>query len=119
MRERQIRLTELIGEAALHQAHGDPRVVRDQLRALAAVDGPPVVYVLPSLCVPPSSGPATILQFAALPGLGAVYLPGLSGGVCLTGPARHRQPYQGIRAAPGIGAAPAASAHLIREIAAA
>ncbi len=118
VRERQIRLTVLIGEAALRQVHGDPEVMRDQLRALAVVGGRAVVYVLPSRCVPRSSGPATILRFTAVPGLGAVYLPGLSGGVCLTGPqdiASHTKAFEQLRAS----ALPsAASARLIQEIAA-
>ncbi len=75
VRERRIRLTTLIGEAALRQARGDPRVLRDQLRALAATGERSVVCVLPSRCMPPSSGPTTILRFAAVPSLGAVYLP--------------------------------------------
>ncbi len=118
VRERRIRLTALIGEAALRQAHGDPEVLRDQLRALAAVGERSVVYVLPSRCVPPSSGPATILRFAAVPGLGAVYLPGLSGGVCLTGQqdiASHTKAFEQLRAS---ALPPAASARFIREIAA-
>lgn len=82
MSERQAKLTALIGEAALRQMHGEPEVVRDQLHALAAVGGRAVVYVLPSRRVPPSSGPATILRFAVVPDLGAVYPPGLSGGAC-------------------------------------
>lgn len=81
--ERRPRLTALIGEAALRQVTGDPEVMRDQLRALADASERIVVQVLPSGCGTPSSGPATILRFAGIPGLGAVYLPGLSGGICL------------------------------------
>jgi len=119
LHERPTRLTALIGEAALRQAHGDPETTRDQLRALAAVRGRAVVYVLPSRCVPSSSGPATILRFAAVPGLGAVYLPGLSGGACLTGRqdiARHTKAFEQLRTS---ALPPAASARFIREIAAA
>jgi hypothetical protein len=117
VRERRIGLTALIGEAALGQEHGDPGVMRDQLRSLGA-DGRVVVYVLPSRCVPPSSGPATILRFSAVPDLGAVYLPGLSSGACLTGKqdiASHTRAFEQLRAS----ALPlAASASFIREIAA-
>jgi transcriptional regulator with XRE-family HTH domain len=117
--ERQTRLTALIGEAALRQAHGDRMIVRNQLRALAAADGRTVVYVLPSRCALPSSGPATILRFAAVPGLSAVYLPGLSGGVCLTSQqdiASYTTAFEQLR----VSALPiAASARLIQEIAAA
>ena len=117
--ERQAKLTAVIGEAAFRQARGDSEVVRDQLRALAAADGRAVVYVLPSRCVPPSSGPATILRFAAVPGLGAVYLPGLSGGACLTDQqdiTSHTEAFEQLQAS---ALPPAASARLIREIAAA
>jgi transcriptional regulator with XRE-family HTH domain len=117
VRERRIRLTALIGEAALHQSHGDPEVVRNQLRLLADVGGQSAVYVLPSRCVPPSSGPATILRFAAVPGLGAVYLPGLWGGICLTGQqdiASQTEAFEQLRIS---ALSPPASARLIREIA--
>ena len=118
VREQRIGLTALIGEAALRQAHGDPGAMRDQLRSLVA-DELAVIYVLPSRCVPPSSGPAAILRFAAVPGLGAVYLPGLSDGACLTGQqdiVSHTQAFEQLR----ISALPSsASARLIREIAAA
>jgi transcriptional regulator with XRE-family HTH domain len=118
VRERRIRLTALIGEAALRQAHSDLEVMRGQLRALAATDGRPSVYVLPSQYVSPSSGPARILRFAMMLGLGAVYLPGLSGGACLTGRqdiASHIRAFEQLRAS----ALPlAASTRFIREIAA-
>jgi transcriptional regulator with XRE-family HTH domain len=118
VRDRRIGLTALIGEAALRQAHSDPEVMRDQLGALAAVGGRAVVYVLPSRCVPPSSGLATILRFTAVPGLGAVYLPGLSGGACLTGRqdiASHTKAFEQLRTS---ALPPQASARLIQEIAA-
>lgn len=115
--ERQAKLTTLIGEAALRQAHGDPEVVRDQLLALATTGRRTVVYVLPSRYVPPSSGPATILRFTAIPGLGVVYLPGLSGGVCLTSQQdviTHTEAFEQLRAS---ALSPPASARLIQEIA--
>lgn len=114
--ERQARLTTLIGEAALRQAHGDPEVVRDQLLALATTGRRAVVSVLPSRNVPPSSGPATILRFA-VPGLGVVYLPGLSGGICLTSQQDvigHTEAFEQLRAS---ALSPPASARLIQEIA--
>jgi transcriptional regulator with XRE-family HTH domain len=116
--EHRARVTALIGEAALRQAQGNPEVVRGQLRALADVTGRAVVFILPSRCVPISSGPATILRFAAVPDLGAVYLPGLSGGAFLTGHqdiASHTKAFEQLRRS----ALPAAvSEQLIREIAA-
>jgi transcriptional regulator with XRE-family HTH domain len=115
--ERRSGLTALIGEAALRQVTGNPEVMRGQLRALAAGGGRIVVQVLPSGCGAPSSGPATILRFAEVPSLGAVYLSGLSGGVCLAGPqdvASYTRAFEHLRAS---ALSPVASAHLIREIA--
>jgi hypothetical protein len=112
-------LTALIGEPALRHAHGNPEIVRGQLLALTDVNGRTVVQILPSRCVPTSSGPTTILRFAAVPDLGAVYLHGLSGGACLTGQqdvASHSKAFEQLRRS----ALPAAaSERLIREIAAA
>jgi hypothetical protein len=115
--KRRPRLTALIGETALRQGTGSRDVMRDQLRALAAVGGRVVVQVLPSGCEP-SSGPVTILRFAGVPSLGAVYLPGLSGGLCLAGQqdvASYTRAFEYLRAS---ALTPAASAGLIREIAA-
>lgn len=44
-----------------------------------------VIRILSVLCGAPSCGPAVILRFAEASSLGAVYLRGLSGGVCLSG----------------------------------
>jgi transcriptional regulator with XRE-family HTH domain len=111
------RLTALIGEAALRQANDDPGVMRNQLRALAAAGERIVIQVLPATYGLPSSGPATILRFTETPGLGAVYLPGLSGGICLVSQqdvASYITAFEHLRAA---ALPPAASAHLIGEIA--
>jgi transcriptional regulator with XRE-family HTH domain len=83
--QRRTRLTAVIGEAALRQPTGGSDVMRDQLKALARASDRIAVQVLPSTCGAPSSGPATILRFAGMSSLGVVYLPGLSGGVCLAG----------------------------------
>ncbi len=114
--ERQPRLTALIGEAALRQVNVASGVMRDQLTALAAA-GQIVVQVLPSRCGVPSSGPVTILRFAEVPGLGAVYLPGLSGGICLASQrdvASYSSALERLRAS---ALSPAASARLICDIA--
>jgi transcriptional regulator with XRE-family HTH domain len=103
----------LIGEAALRQLSGRPDVIRDQLKALAHPRGQVAVQVLPSGIALPSSGPVTILRFADLPALGAVYLPGLSGGVCLADQqvvASYIAAFGRLRAA---ALTPAASAQLI------
>ena len=75
------------GSRGSRQRHGD------------ALPGPYREYLALEQ-VPPSSGPATILRFAAVPGLGAVYLSGLSGGVCLTGRpdiASHTKAFEQLR----------------------
>jgi transcriptional regulator with XRE-family HTH domain len=82
LEEQRPRVTALIGEMALREVTSDPGVMRDQLRALAVASERIVVQMLPSGCRAPSSGPVTILRFAGIPNLGAVYLPGLSGGTC-------------------------------------
>ncbi len=117
LRERRPGLTAVIGEAALRQGTGGRDVMRDQLRTLAHASEQIVVQVLPSGCEAPSSGPVTILRFAGAPSLGAVYLPGLSGGVCLVDQqdvASYTRAFEHLRA---FALSPAASARLIRELA--
>jgi transcriptional regulator with XRE-family HTH domain len=115
--ERRRGLTALIGEAALRQGNRGPEVMRDQLRALADASEQIVVQVLPSGYEAPSSGPVTILRFAEVPSLGVVYLPGLSGGVCLAGQqdvASYTRAFEQLRAS---ALTPAASTRLIRKLA--
>jgi transcriptional regulator with XRE-family HTH domain len=115
--ERRCRLTVVIGEAALRQDTGGGQVTRDQLRALASGSGRAVVQVLPAGYEAPASGPVTIVRFAEVPSLGAVYLPGLSGGVCLVGPqevAAYTRAFEQLRAA---ALTPGASGRLLRELA--
>jgi transcriptional regulator with XRE-family HTH domain len=112
----QPRLTALIGETALRQATADAEITRNQLKGLAAT-GQATIQILPAGPGTPSSGPATILRFAGLAGLGAVYLPALSGGICLTGQhdvATYTTAFERLRAA---ALTPAASAELILEMA--
>jgi transcriptional regulator with XRE-family HTH domain len=95
---------------------GRARPASHQLRALTTAGERVVIQVLPSGRRTPSSGPATILRFATLPGLGAVYLPALSGGVCLVGQhdvASYTNAFERLRAA---ALTPAASAQLMREM---
>ena len=112
------RLTAVIGEAALRQMHGDAEVIRHQLTALAHVDERVIIQVLPSGRGAPPSGPATILRFVVPPGLGAVYLPALSGGICLVSQrdvANYIRAFERLRAA---ALTSAVSAQLIQTIAA-
>jgi transcriptional regulator with XRE-family HTH domain len=86
--ERRTRVVALIGEAALRSAAVSGEVMQEQLNRLleiSANSAETVIRVLPLLCGAPSCGPAAILRFAEASSLGAVYLRGLSGGVCLAG----------------------------------
>jgi transcriptional regulator with XRE-family HTH domain len=114
--ERRTRLIAVIGEAALRQPTGGSDVMRDQLKALTCASDRIAVQVLPSTCGAPSSGPATILRFAGMPSLGVVYLPGLSGGVCLAGQqdvASYASAFERLRAS---ALTPAMSVRLICEM---
>jgi hypothetical protein len=91
--------------------------MRGQLQALGDACERCVVQVLPSGSGAPSSGPVTILRFVGVPSLGVVYMPGLSGGVCLAGQqdvASYTRAFEHLRAA---ALTPAASARLVRELA--
>jgi len=88
---RAVRLSVIIGEAALRQVVGGPQVMAAQLARLAelATDFPGItLQVLPFSAGAHAAGGSaslTILRFAEAPSLGVVYLEGLSGGVYLEG----------------------------------
>ncbi len=85
----EIRL--VIGQAALRQQVGNPKVMNDQLRRLAdqAVGGGPVtVQVLPfesGAHAAAGDGAFALLQFSGTAGLGLVHLGGIAGGMCRDG----------------------------------
>jgi len=85
-------LVMVIGEAALRQQVGGPKVMRAQLARLAALSADSdrvTVLVLPFASgahAGASSGPVTIFGFGQAPGLGAVHQAGLSGGIFLDSP---------------------------------
>ena len=90
--ERCTAVTAVIGEGALRQQVGNADVMRAQIRWLAEISGTcpwVTLQVLPfGAGAPPKHiGPMSILRFAEAPSLGVVHLPGLDGGVCLTGQA--------------------------------
>ena len=88
---RAVRLSVIVGEAALRQHVGGPDIMATQLARLAelATGFPGItLQVLPfSAGAHAAAGSAslTILRFAATPSLGVVYLEGLSGGIYLEG----------------------------------
>jgi transcriptional regulator with XRE-family HTH domain len=114
--ERRPGIIALISGAVLRQLNGRPDVIRDQLMALAKPHTLVAVQLLPSETALPPGGPATILRFASLPALGAVYLPGLSGGICLADQhevASYLAAFEQLQAA---ALSPVASAQLITEM---
>jgi transcriptional regulator with XRE-family HTH domain len=80
-------ISAVVGEAALHQMTGNTDTMRAQLRQLADLSATCpwiTIQILPfTASLHPDSGPMTIARFPDAPSLGAVHLPGLSGGVIL------------------------------------
>jgi transcriptional regulator with XRE-family HTH domain len=119
--DQQTRVVALIGEAALRSAAVGGEVMREQMERLLEINAnsaETVIRVLPLLCGAPSCGPATILRFAEASSLGAVYLRGLSGGVCLAGRqdvASYTRAFEHIKA---FALSATDSARLLKEIAA-
>jgi transcriptional regulator with XRE-family HTH domain len=121
--ERRPELAVVIGEGALHQVVGGPTVMCAQLARLAEITGayPQItIQLLPftSGAHPVGgSGPLSILRFAGAPNLGVVHLPGPTG-VSLTSPpdvATHAQAFAQLKAS---ALTPAATAQLLRDMAA-
>ncbi|HEY6786640.1 MAG TPA: helix-turn-helix transcriptional regulator [Trebonia sp.] len=79
----------VIAEAALLNVVGGPKVTRDQLTELARVSsdsGHVTIHVLPLTrgTQVAATGPMTIVGIGGVPSLGAVHVPGVRGGICLT-----------------------------------
>ena len=79
----------VIGQAALHQQAGGPRVMNEQLRTLAGVaadSGTVTVQVLTfesGAHMAAGEGTVEIVQFTGAPGQGLVHVGGIAGGTCL------------------------------------
>jgi hypothetical protein len=117
-------LAVVIGEGALHQVVGGTEVMRAQLARLAEMSGtrPQItLQVLPFAAgAHPAAaiGPLSILRFADAPSLGVVHLPGPCGGIFLDSPpavASHARAFTLLRAS---ALTPAATTHLLRDMAA-
>lgn len=113
----------VVGEAALHQLVGGTAIMRAQLAHLAAISGnraQVTVQVLPFTAGAHSgivTGPAEVLGFAQVSGLGVVKLASLSGGVLLDG---HRavEPYiRALEELRAIALPPDKSARMLRRLA--
>lgn len=124
LEEQRPELAVVIGEATLHQVVGGTAVMRAQLTRLAEMSGTHLqatIQVLPFAAgAPPAgaNGPLSILRFAGTQSLGVVHLPGPCGGICLDSPpdvASHAQAFTLLKTS---ALTPAATAHLLREIAA-
>lgn len=122
--ERQTELAVIIGEAALHQVVGGTEVMRAQLTRLAEMSGTYsqiTIQVWPFAAgAPPAGGhgPLSILQFADAQSLGVVHMPGPCGGICLDSPpdvASHVRAFTLLKAS---ALTPAATARLLRDMAA-
>ena len=81
----------VVGEAALHQEVGGPKVMREQLAMLAQAaddNGAITVQVLPfeaGAHAGAADGSLALLEFDGALGLRLVHLGGIGGGVCLEG----------------------------------
>ena len=122
--ERRTELAVVIGEAALHQVVGGTGIMRAQLARLAEMSGTYsqiTIQVLPFAAgAPPAggNGPLSILRFADAQSLGVVHLPGPCGGICLDSPpdvASHARAFTLLKAS---ALTPAATAQLLRDVAA-
>jgi hypothetical protein len=93
LRDRNVDLVVVIGEAALRQEIGSAEVMRAQLRYLAELgSGYPhvTIRVLPFSAGAHAAGGGgefSILQFSQAPAFGLVHVAGPSGGICLDDPA--------------------------------
>ncbi len=87
------RVSVVLGEAAIRQQAGGPDVTAAQLRHLIELAGDirgVALQMLPFTAgahAAAAGGPYIIMRFPGTPSLGAVYLPGLSGGAWLADPA--------------------------------
>ena len=123
LEERRPELAVVIGEATLHQVVGGSGVMRAQLTRLVEMSGayPQVtIQVLPFATGAPAggNGPLSILRFADAQGLGVVHLPSPCCGICLDSPpdvASHTRAFTLLKAS---ALTPAATAQLLREVAA-
>lgn len=125
LKERHPALEVILGEGALHQAVGGSAVMRTQLMRLATTadrgeEAGITLRVLPFAAGAHAAAGCgmSVLRFAGAAGVGVVHLGGLSGGVSLDGAEvleRYLRAFAQLRLA---ALAPAASACLLREMAA-
>jgi len=111
----------VIAEAALLNVVGGPKVTRDQLAELARVSsdsGHVTIHVLPLTrgTQVAATGPMTIVGIGGVPSLGAVHVPGVRGGICLTDAADVAACARAFEQLKVYALPPAQSARLLREL---
>jgi transcriptional regulator with XRE-family HTH domain len=117
-------LAVVIGEAGLHQVVGGTAVMQAQLARLAEMTTtcPQItIQVLPFASGPHpagASGPLSILRFADAPSLGVVHLPGPNGGIFLDSPPDVASRVRAFTLLSASALTPAATAQLLRDMAA-
>jgi transcriptional regulator with XRE-family HTH domain len=113
------RLSVVLAEAALHLQVGGPDVMAEQLARLAEHDNVQVLPFCQGAHAASGTGPLTIVRLGDISGLGAVRVPDLSGGHCLTEPADVTRYVKAFTALRGVALPPEQSRQLIRDVAAA
>jgi transcriptional regulator with XRE-family HTH domain len=116
-------ITVVIAEAALLNVVGGARVTRGQLDWLARIasdSGHVAIHLLPLTrgTQVAATGPMTIADVGGVPGLGAVHVPGVRGGICLDDPsdvAAYTRAFEQLKLH---ALSPAASARSLRDLAA-
>jgi len=111
----------VIAEAALLNVVGGPKTTRDQLTELGRVSsdsGHVTIHVLPLTrgTQVAATGPMTIVGIGGVPSLGAVHVPGVRGGICLTGAADVAAYARAFEQLKVYALPPAQSARLLREL---
>jgi len=117
--ERRARVVALIGEAALRTRAINGEVMQGQAERLAEISeasAETVIRILPLLCGAPSCAPVAVLRFSDASNLGAVYLRGLSGNVCLAGQQDVASYTRAFEQAKAIALSADDSAQLLREM---
>jgi transcriptional regulator with XRE-family HTH domain len=114
-------ITLVIAEAALLNVVGGPKVTRGQLTELARASsdgGHVTIHVLPLTrgTQVAATGPMTIVSIGGVPSLGAVHVPGVRGGICLTGAADVAAYARAFEQLKMYALEPAQSARLLREL---
>lgn len=121
LREDPLRLTTVIGEAALHCAVGTPALMRDQLAHLSGLARHPNVTVRVLRCGagahPGMTGPFAILRYPDSADPGVLYVESLAGALWVDKPAEVERAHRAFDRLAALSLSPDASIGLIAEVA--